>query len=228
MYVFGDVTNLFTNHKISREVFPGIRSNYTNTYRGFAFNETANISDITEAVNNRIITPNVLQNESQLTDLSVLTLQTYYNTSVSASDIEGLSCIVFSYANTNVNGLNTPFLVLQAIVTNNDFSMPVTTDACDCLQTQFQEYNSESRCLSDYTFIHGEGGVDGILWIIYLFLIITVGVFILAYIQISFIQLACERQIHKIRLLYYSSVLKQDIGWFDLNPSGELSSRLNE
>ena len=228
MYVFGDITNLFANHEISREVFGGIRSRFTNSYQNITFNETANIADITEAVDNRIITPNVVQNESQLTDLNILILQTYFNTNISASDLEGLSCVVFSYANTNVNGLNTPFLVLQEIATNNDFSMPVTTDACRCLQTEFQEFNSESRCLSDYTFIHGEGGVDGILWIIYLFLIITVGVFVFAYIQISSIQLACERQIHKIRLLYYSSVLKQEIGWFDLNPSGELSSRLNE
>ena len=227
MYVFGDLTNLFANHEVSRDVFAGIRSNYTNVYQGFTFNETANISTIQDAVNSRIITSNVVKTESQLTDLNILILDTYYNTTTNASDIQSLSCIVFSYANNSVNGLTTAFLVLREIVTN-DFYMPVTTEACGCVQTAFQQHNSESRCLSDYTFIHGDGGIDGILWTIYLFLIITVGVFILAYIQISFIQLACERQIHKIRLLYYSSVLRQEIGWFDLNPSGELSSRLNE
>ena len=227
MYVFGDLTNLFVNHQISRDVFTTIGSNYTNVYQGFRFDETSNISTIQDAVGNRIITPNVVETESQMTALTVLILETYYNVTTNASAIKSLSCVVFSYANNSVNGLNTAFLVLQEIVTN-DFSMPVTTEACVCLQTEFQEFNSESRCLSDYTFIHGDGGIDGILWTIYLFLIITVGVFILAYIQISFIQLACERQIHKIRLLYYSSVLRQEIGWFDLNPSGELSSRLNE
>uniref|UniRef100_A0A1X7TB27 ABC transmembrane type-1 domain-containing protein n=1 Tax=Amphimedon queenslandica TaxID=400682 RepID=A0A1X7TB27_AMPQE len=41
-------------------------------------------------------------------------------------------------------------------------------------------------------------------------------------------QLACERQVYKIRLAYYRAVLHQDIGWFDLNASGELTSRLND
>ena len=41
-------------------------------------------------------------------------------------------------------------------------------------------------------------------------------------------QLAAERQVYKIRLLFYQAILRQNIGWFDSNPSGELSSRLTE
>ena len=43
-----------------------------------------------------------------------------------------------------------------------------------------------------------------------------------------FYQTACERQLYKIRLNYYRAILRQDIGWFDGNPSGELASRLSE
>ena len=56
----------------------------------------------------------------------------------------------------------------------------------------------------------------------------AVGTFLCACIQIFFYQMACERQLYKIRLYYYRAILRQDIGWFDSNPSGELASRLNE
>ena len=54
------------------------------------------------------------------------------------------------------------------------------------------------------------------------------GVFLASYIQVFFYQTACERQLYKIRLYYYRAILRQDIGWFDSNPSGELASRLSE
>ena len=57
---------------------------------------------------------------------------------------------------------------------------------------------------------------------------IAVGVFLASYIQVFFFQMACERQLYKIRLYYYRAILRQDIGWFDGNPSGELASRLSE
>ncbi len=63
---------------------------------------------------------------------------------------------------------------------------------------------------------------------VYTFLGIAVGVFLFANIQISFFQLACERQVQKIRLLYYRAILRQEIGWFDAHPSGELATRLSE
>ena len=56
---------------------------------------------------------------------------------------------------------------------------------------------------------------------------IAAAVLIISYFQISFIQIACERQVKKIRLLFYKSVLRQNIGWFDTTASGELASRLN-
>ena len=60
------------------------------------------------------------------------------------------------------------------------------------------------------------------------FLGIGAAVLILAYIQISFFQTSAERQVYKIRLRYYRAVLRQDIAWFDVNPTGEVSTRLSE
>ena len=48
------------------------------------------------------------------------------------------------------------------------------------------------------------------------------------WLQVTMFQLAAERQIKKIRTLFFRAILKQEISWFDLNPSGELNSRLNE
>ena len=63
---------------------------------------------------------------------------------------------------------------------------------------------------------------------VYKFVVVAVGTFICAYVQVFFFQTACERQLYKIRLYYYRAILRQDIGWFDESPSGELASRLSE
>ena len=63
---------------------------------------------------------------------------------------------------------------------------------------------------------------------VYSFIGLALGTFLCSYLQIFLYQTACERQLYKIRLYYYRAILRQDIGWFDGNPSGELASRLSE
>ena len=87
------------------------------------------------------------------------------------------------------------------------------------LQTCFSD---NSECLSNGDFL------DIVNKFVYGFVAIAFGAFVAGFTQISFFQVACERQVKKIRLHYYRSVLRQNIGWFDANPSGELSSRLSE
>ena len=82
--------------------------------------------------------------------------------------------------------------------------------------------NSRTQCLDDDEFI------SEIDQLVYIFLGIAGGAFVVGYIHVLMFQLAAERQIHRIRLKYYRSILRQDIGWFDVNSSGELSSRLSE
>lgn len=57
---------------------------------------------------------------------------------------------------------------------------------------------------------------------------VTVGVFLACTIQIATFQFAAERQVHKIRLRYYRAIMRQNIAWFDANPTGGLVSRLSE
>lgn len=83
-------------------------------------------------------------------------------------------------------------------------------------------FGPQVECLSNPDFI----GRVNIL--VYIFLGIAVGVFTMAYFEISFFQTACERQVKKIRLAFYKAIMRQEVGWFDANPSGELASRISE
>ena len=60
------------------------------------------------------------------------------------------------------------------------------------------------------------------------YVFIAAGMLVCAFFQGAFWSLTAVRQIHKIRKKFFLSVLKQDIGWFDINESGSLSSRLSE
>ncbi|KAI5092339.1 ATP-binding cassette, sub-family B (MDR/TAP), member 4 isoform 1, partial [Silurus meridionalis] len=47
-----------------------------------------------------------------------------------------------------------------------------------------------------------------------------------AYMQVAFWTLAAGRQVKRLRKLFFHSILKQDIGWFDVNETGQLNTRL--
>ena len=49
-----------------------------------------------------------------------------------------------------------------------------------------------------------------------------------AYVQVSFWTLAAGRQVKRIRKLFFHRIMQQDIGWFDVNETGELNTRLTE
>lgn len=101
----------------------------------------------------------------------------------------------------------------------DDFNATLVNTLNDAVRCTF---GSGSECLTNDDFIDTVN-----LYSIY-FLAIAVAVFLFGYLEITFFQMACERQVRKIRLEYYWAILKQNIGWFDSNPSGELASRLNE
>ena len=77
-------------------------------------------------------------------------------------------------------------------------------------------------CIDNTTFIRQ------VLIFVYIFIAIGVGVLLLGHVQVMTFQLACERQVFKIQRSYYRAILRQDISWFDDNPTGELASRLSE
>ena len=63
---------------------------------------------------------------------------------------------------------------------------------------------------------------DFALYYVYL----AIGNLFVAYGQMAMWSLTATRQVRQMRLHFFRSVLKQDIGWFDTTDPGELNSRL--
>ncbi|XP_053289020.1 ATP-binding cassette, sub-family B (MDR/TAP), member 4 [Pleuronectes platessa] len=51
-------------------------------------------------------------------------------------------------------------------------------------------------------------------------------VLVAAYLQVSLWTMAAGRQVKRIRKLFFHRIMQQDIGWFDVNETGELNTRL--
>ncbi|XP_048010272.1 ATP-binding cassette, sub-family B (MDR/TAP), member 4 isoform X1 [Megalobrama amblycephala] len=49
-----------------------------------------------------------------------------------------------------------------------------------------------------------------------------------AYMQVAFWTLAAGRQVKRLRKKFFHSIMKQEIGWFDVNETGELNTRLTD
>ncbi|XP_071152978.1 ATP-dependent translocase ABCB1-like isoform X2 [Mytilus edulis] len=62
----------------------------------------------------------------------------------------------------------------------------------------------------------------------FLFSMVGVGAIVTGFFAVTLWTLAAERQIKRIRRLYFESVMRQEIGWFDTHESGELSTRFSE
>ncbi|KAK3580603.1 hypothetical protein CHS0354_002702 [Potamilus streckersoni] len=80
--------------------------------------------------------------------------------------------------------------------------------------TQFP-YGDKYKDLFDYMLNHN--------YTLY-FCMIGVGSFVCGYLEFVFWNLSAERQMDKIRKLFYLSVMRQDIGWFDAHKVGELGN----
>ncbi|OXB67674.1 hypothetical protein ASZ78_015206 [Callipepla squamata] len=60
----------------------------------------------------------------------------------------------------------------------------------------------------------------------YYYSAIAAAVLVAAYVQTSFWTLAAGRQVKKIREKFFHAIMRQEIGWFDVNDAGELNTRL--
>lgn len=218
MFVFGDITNLFANFDITRDVFSNLTSFLQTNFQNFTFQGGVSLN-LSTSILTQSIDEGIVGTENSL----FLFLFALSNSTMSEL-LMNISCTVFAYANET----NTTTFNILSQVSRGSLSIPAFAGGCECATQLFTDYSSEARCLTAEVFIHGERIGDGILWQIYIFLMIVVAVFIVGYFQVTLMQLACERQVQKIRILFYKSILKQNIGWFDTNPGGELASRLNE
>uniref|UniRef100_A0AC34QYV8 p-glycoprotein n=1 Tax=Panagrolaimus sp. JU765 TaxID=591449 RepID=A0AC34QYV8_9BILA len=64
--------------------------------------------------------------------------------------------------------------------------------------------------------------IDKIMWSVYM----GIGLFISAMVQVTCFLVASENIMHRLRKVFFKSILKQDISWYDANHSGTLASKL--
>lgn len=102
---------------------------------------------------------------------------------------------------------------------NGNYSPPLTITSI--LQSSDSRF-ADAECLLDDAFI------DNINIYTYAFVGIAVAVWLVSLTQIFTFQFTSERQVHRIRLKYYRAIMRQDIAWFDENPTGALVTRLSE
>ncbi|GLH02052.1 Multidrug resistance protein homolog 65 [Gryllus bimaculatus] len=60
------------------------------------------------------------------------------------------------------------------------------------------------------------------------YLYIGIGVLVAAFIQTLCWEMACERQVYRMRQMFFSQMLRQDISWYDQNQSGDLTTKLSD
>ena len=118
-----------------------------------------------------------------------------------------------------IHGMCLPFLLVVYGTTLDEFAQYSITVFCEGNNTDNCTTRSAAR----------DNLIDNINHPTILYYSVIALVTILsAWIQVVTFRLAAERQIKKIRIAFFSSIMKQEIAWFDCNLTGEINSRLNE
>ena len=60
------------------------------------------------------------------------------------------------------------------------------------------------------------------------YVVLGVGAFITSFLATSLMNCTAYRQTKEMRLAFFRSILRQEISWFDVNPTAELNNRLSE
>ena len=100
------------------------------------------------------------------------------------------------------------------------FSIALESENCDITKDDLNEYINNSN--PDRTFfeqITDFGLGTSIIGLIN---------FVMAYIFITCLNHAAECQAHRIRGLFFKSILRQDIGWYDTHQTNDFAARMAE
>jgi len=93
---------------------------------------------------------------------------------------------------------------------------------CEDPAENCQFFVEDSLCTTQDELIH-----DVDILVIY-YCALGVVALIGGWMHVALFQYACERQLLVIRKRFFHSILKQEIGWSDVNGVGRINSRLNE
>uniref|UniRef100_A0A8C4HD54 Bile salt export pump n=1 Tax=Dicentrarchus labrax TaxID=13489 RepID=A0A8C4HD54_DICLA len=138
-------------------------------------------------------------------------------------------------ANEDQPAIRVGFFQLFRFATCHDVLMMVIGSVCAVLHGSAQPLMLLVFGLLTDTFIEYDIELNEILDIEYemtqfAFYYVGIGaaVFLLGYFQISLWVTAAARQIQLIRRMYFSKVMRMEIGWFDCTSVGELNTRMSD
>ncbi|KAG9292640.1 hypothetical protein G9A89_007012 [Geosiphon pyriformis] len=109
----------------------------------------------------------------------------------------------------------------------NGSSIPVMTIIFSNFLTAFGEFTLSNAQNPENLQDHRDRLHDAVMKNVIYFIIQGIATFIAAYVQMACWMIAGERQTKRIREKYYAAVLRQDISWFDVMSSGDLTTRIS-
>ena len=149
----------------------------------------------------------------------------------------------FGVINAILHGTSLPLLMVVFGETGNVFSNEfITRDLARGFEISVNNVNcSELNMICNTTereecgfFVDnslcatGDDLIDEINILVIYYCALGVVALVSGWLHVSLFQYSCERQLHIIRRRFFHSILRQEIGWFDVNSAGELNSRLSE
>ncbi|XP_065884882.1 ATP-dependent translocase ABCB1-like [Dysidea avara] len=109
------------------------------------------------------------------------------------------------------------------------FNLSVENVNCTALYTICENATQDCQFFFDNSLCTtGDELIEDVNILVIYFCALGVVAFVGGWMHVAFFQHACERQLLIIRKRFFRSVLRQEIGWFDVNSVGELNSRLSD
>ncbi|XP_008297780.1 ATP-dependent translocase ABCB1 [Stegastes partitus] len=97
------------------------------------------------------------------------------------------------------------------------------------IQDAADHMNGSSGSSGNFTNMHVNSTLQSDMTTFAIYYSIMGGVVLFAaYLQVSMWTVAAGRQVKRIRRLFFHRIMQQDIGWFDINETGELNTRLTD
>ena len=109
------------------------------------------------------------------------------------------------------------------------FNLSTSNINCTELYTICENVTQNCRFFFEDTLCTtGDELIDDVNILVIYYCALGAAAFIAGWMHVSLFSYACERQLLIIRKRFFRSVLRQEVGWFDVNSVGELNSRLSE
>jgi ATP-binding cassette subfamily B (MDR/TAP) protein 1 len=119
-----------------------------------------------------------------------------------------------------VTGMGMPFLSI--IMGNMSQSFINMTALIEIHKSNNQSVTFDPSILNYTTDKFSDDVIDKVMWSVYM----GIGLFLSALIQVTCFLVASENMMHRMRLAFFKSVLRQNIAWYDMNNSGTLATKL--